>query len=204
MKRCAFALVIAAGLPLAVAVWAQAPAPAPASAPADSATAVAPVAAAAAPAPPAAPASAGKPSRVYYGGGVGFGFWNDYLRLSAEPLVAYKLTPKLSLGVKARYEFIHDSRGVVDYDSHNYGGSVFTRYRILPVAYAHAEYAYMSYDYPLGRQEVPFLLLGGGISKPLSPKTWLTAEVLFDVLQDDNSPYESGDPIVTVGVGVGF
>jgi hypothetical protein len=34
--------------------------------------------------------------------------------------------------------------------------------------------------------------------------TALMVEVLFDVLQDDNSPYEDWSPFVSVGVGVGF
>jgi len=51
---------------------------------------------------------------------------------------------------------------------------------------------------------VPFLLLGGGLVQRISPRTALTVEVLFDVLQDDNSPYDSGEPFVSVGVGVGI
>jgi len=27
---------------------------------------------------------------------------------------------------------------------------------------------------------------------------------LFDVIQDDNSPYENWDPIISIGAGVGF
>jgi hypothetical protein len=35
------------------------------------------------------------------------------------------------------------------------------------------------------REWVPFLLLGGGYIKTLSPRTSVYAEVLFDVLQDE-------------------
>jgi hypothetical protein len=154
------------------------------------------------PAPPPTPAPSEQ--RVYYGGAIGFNFWGDYTRLSIEPFVGYKLKPKLSVGGRVRYEYLNDRRGAVDYDSHNYGGSVFSRYRIVPPLYAQAELAYMSFDYPGGREGVPFLLLGGGYGKPVGRNAWAYVEVLVDVLQDKNSPYEDWEPQVTVGVGVGF
>jgi len=148
--------------------------------------------------------SDGSGPRVYWGGAVGFNFWNDYKRLSIEPLVAYKFDPKLSLGGRVRYEYLKDQRGPVDYDSHNFGASVFSRYRLVPQLYAHAEFAFMSFDYPRGREGVPFLYLGGGYSVPMGSRSWAYVEVLVDVLQDSKSPYEDWDPRVTAGVGVGF
>ncbi len=38
----------------------------------------------------------------------------------------------------------------------------------------------------------------------ISPNVWAYAEVLFDVLNDTNSPYDEWDPWISVGVGVGF
>ena len=54
------------------------------------------------------------------------------------------------------------------------------------------------------RDWVPFLFLGGGYIQPLGDRTWLTVEILFDVLQDDKSPYEDWEPFLSIGVGVGF
>lgn len=150
------------------------------------------------------PAAAPSETRVYYGGAVGFNFWGDYTSLSIEPFVGYKLNPKASVGGRVRYEYLNDKRGQVDYDSHNFGGSVFSRYRLVPPLYAQAEFAYMSFDYPGGREGVPFLLLGGGYGKPVGRNAFAYVEVLVDVLQDQNSPYEDWEPQVTVGVGVGF
>ena len=79
--------------------------------------------------------------------------------------------------------------------------------------YAHAEFAYWSYEnaiditnqgYETERVWVPFLLLGGGFSQMISPNVWAYAEVLFDVLNDTNSPYDEWDPFISIGVGVGF
>lgn len=150
-----------------------------------------------------------KESKIYYGGGIGFSFWGDYFRISVEPMVGYKITPQLSGGIKVTYEYINDSRSSISSTWHNYGGSLLLRYRIIPQLYAHVEYAYMSYQYTVSdftsdRTWVPFLLLGGGYSQQISKNTWAYAQVLFDVIQDENSPYESGDPWISVGVSVGF
>jgi hypothetical protein len=152
----------------------------------------------------AAPATASQPSRIYYGGTVTLSFGST-TRIGIFPMVGYKLTPKISGGVEAGYEW-------VDYgseSSHNYGASVFGRYRMGRNLYAHGEYQAVNYEIYTGpnsssREWVPFLLLGGGYYRMISPRTSVYAEVLFDVLQDDRSPYDNWQPVVSVGVGVGF
>jgi hypothetical protein len=156
-------------------------------------------------------------SKWYYGGNIGFSFWNDYFYLGVYPLVGYKVTPILSLGAKVGYAYISDDRyePFPALNTSNYGGSLFSRYRIIPQIYAHAEFAYWSYEnissfntvnntYNTERYWVPYLLLGGGFSQNVGPNVWLFAEVLFDVINDENSPYESGEPFISFGAGVGF
>jgi hypothetical protein len=153
-----------------------------------------------------------KENRWYYGGTVGFSFWNDYTYIGIYPLVGYKVTPKFSIGGKIGYSYYNYHN--TDLSTHNYGGSVFTRYRVIPQFYLHAEFVYFSYEeqtydlqtrqYGTERNWVPFILLGGGLSQNIGQNVWAYVEVLFDVLQDDNSPYESWDPFISIGVGVGF
>ena len=124
-------------------------------------------------------------------------------------MVGYKITPKLSGGIKIVYEYINDSRYEAARTWHDYGGSLLLRYRIIPSVYAHAEYAYMSYqvtvkNYTSERDWVPFLLLGGGYSQLVGGNTWAYVQVLFDVIQDEKSPYDTSDPFISVGVSVGF
>lgn len=157
-----------------------------------------------------------EPSKWYYGGNVGFNFWGDYFYLSVNPLVGYQVSPKFSVGGKIHYSYINDSRSELgDFTSHNYGASIFTRYRPIYQAYLHAEFAYASYENPTSfnistkswesdRTWVPFLLLGGGFVQNIGPNASVYAEVLFDVIQDENSPYEDWDPIISVGAGIGF
>ena len=151
-------------------------------------------------------------SKWYYGGTVGFSFWNDYTYIGIYPLVGYKVTPKFSIGGKIGYSYYnyHDT----DLSTDNYGGSVFTRYRVIPQFYLHGEFVYFSYEqqtydranmeYVTERNWVPFILLGGGLSQNIGQNVWAYVEILFDVLQDENSPYEGWEPFISIGVGVGF
>jgi hypothetical protein len=159
-----------------------------------------------------------QPSKWYYGGTVGFNFWGDYFYLSVNPLVGYQVSPKFSVGGKLQYAYINDSRyDPLELTSHNYGASIFSRFRPIKQIYFHAELAYASYeDYTIydplvgepyaesERNWVPFLLLGGGLVQQIGPNASVYVEVLFDVIQDENSPYEEWDPIISVGAGVGF
>ena len=145
---------------------------------------------------------------IYFGGGIGFSFGN-YTRISVKPIVGYKITPKLSVGLSVEYEYITDKRYSSTLTASNYGGSIFSRFRVIPQLFLHAEFAYMSYQYRVSdftsdRTGVPFLFVGAGFSQQISPGVWAYAQVLFDVLQDSNSPYKEWEPFYSVGVGVGF
>lgn len=158
-----------------------------------------------------------QPSKWYYGGTVGFNFWGDYFYLSVNPLVGYQVSPKISVGGKLQYAYINDKRYAgLELTSHNYGAGIFTRYRPIYQIYLHAEFDYASYeDYTIydplvgdpyaesERNWVPFLLLGGGFVQHVGPNASVYVEVLFDVLQNENSPY-GWDPIISIGGGVGF
>jgi hypothetical protein len=139
---------------------------------------------------------------------LGFSFGN-YTMIAVRPLIGYKVTPKLSAGLKFSYEYIQDKRYSETYTTSNYGVSVFSRYRIVPQLYVHAEYAAFNYELynPLGesnREWVPFLFVGAGYSQPIGGNAWLNAQVLFDVLQSSKSPYNDWEPFYSIGVGVGF
>jgi len=142
-------------------------------------------------------------SKLYYGGYMSLSF-GSYTIVGIEPMVGYKVTPKFSLGASLSYEY----SSYKDVSASNYGGSVFTRYRIHPRVYTHAEFSTINYEIyqfiETERKWVPFLFLGGGLSQPITKNTWFTAQVLFDVINSDNSPYKSWEPFFSVGIGVGF
>jgi len=147
-------------------------------------------------------------SKVYYGGYVNLSF-GTYTSIGVEPMIAYKITPILSTGTKLSYEYLRYKEGAYVYEENNYGFSLFSRLRVTPQFYAHAEFSSENYkfynDFGEGeRQWVPFLFLGGGYSVPVSYNTWFTTQILFDVLQNENSPYADWEPFFSVGFGVGF
>ena len=134
----------------------------------------------------------------------------SYTVICIEPIIGYKLTPKLSAGLKVQYNYIEDDRYAISRTTSTYGGSIFGLYLVTPKFYAQAELASNNYEYfyfngsSAGRDWVPFLYLGGGFIQPLSERTWLNVQILFDVLQDDKSPYEDWEPFFSIGVGAGF
>lgn len=147
-------------------------------------------------------------NKVYYGGYLNLSF-GSYTAIGVEPLIGYKITPKFSVGGKVSYTYVNDKRYSQDYSTSNYGLSLFSRYRISPRLYAHVEYSAMNYKLYNSMEEsdrewVSFLFVGGGFSQPITKNSWLTAQVLFDVLQNENSPYKNWEPFFSVGVGVGF
>ncbi len=150
--------------------------------------------------------------KLYFGGQLGFTI-GTYTSISIWPLVGYKATPKLSFGLQPGYEYISYDYFGLDYSASNYGIRAFSRYRFIPQLYGHAEFAYINYELATDivnneiiteREFVPFLFLGGGFSQPIAGNAYMYAQVLFDVLQDKNSPYQAGEPFWSIGVVAGF
>jgi len=175
---------------------------------AGAALAAAPVAAAPALAPvdSAGADSAKTPSRFYYGGGIGLSVSKRLTQIGLQPHVGYKLSPKTSLGARLRYEYFKDSRNEPTAESHSYGGGVFSRYRFTRQVYGQAELAFTQYDWSnsRGSVSVPSFLIGGGYAQPIAAKTYLTVDVMFDLIQDEDSPYKDGSPRVTTGITANF
>lgn len=148
--------------------------------------------------------------RLWFGGGVSLMF-GTVTNLGVAPLVGYKVDPKgrLSTGLGMNYYYFSDNRYQPAYESSSYGWSVFSRYRVIPQVYLHAEYNAQNYELyspftdATTREWVPFLLVGGGYAQQLGGRSFLTFQVLWDLIQDSRSPYGS-QPFITAGVGVGF
>lgn len=146
--------------------------------------------------------------KMYYGGYINFSF-GTYTTIGIEPMVGYKIIPRLSLGAKIRYDYVQYNGSGTDYSYSNYGGSIFARLSVIKNLYLHAEYA--GYNYPMNygtesedRVWVPYLFVGAGFNQPLGGRASLNAQILFDVLQNDKSPYRDWEPFYSVGVSVGF
>lgn len=146
---------------------------------------------------------------LYFGGAIHLSF-GDYTVIGVEPILGYRITPKLSAGVSARYDYIKDSRYTPTRETSQYGGSVFGRYRITDALYAQIEPASYNTEQfdtdgsSAGREWVPYLFMGAGYRQPLSERSWIYAQLLFDVLQDNKSPYDDWTPFLSIGIGAGL
>ncbi len=179
--------------------------------PQDSVITAQPVVAEAAPAPAPVPAPKKKKSvkdKLYFGGYLNLSL-GSYTMIGIEPMVGYNIIPRLSVGAKIRYDYIQDKRYSQTYTSSNYGASIFTRLKVFRGLYAHAEYAGYNYEYynafeESNREWIPFLFVGAGYTLRVGKRSSVMAQVLFDVLQNEKSPYKSWEPFYSVGIGVGF
>jgi hypothetical protein len=148
-------------------------------------------------------------NKVYYGGYTNFSF-GKYSVIGGDVLIAYKLFPKFSIGGKFSYEYFKNKNYSPTREGSNWGVGAFTRLRILRRWYAHLEFSEMSYKLydetgdNSNRQWISFLLVGGGFSQPIAKNVSINAEILWDVLQNDDSPYKTVEPMVNIGIGVGF
>lgn len=151
--------------------------------------------------------------KIYFGGDFVFTI-GTYTSIGIWPLVGYKVTPKLSVGLQPGYEYIkYESYYGSDYETSNYGARLFTRYRVIPAAYAHVEFAGINYklrfqnlagDIYEERTWVPFLFVGGGLSQLVGGSTYAYVQVLYDVMQDENSPFSSNELFWSIGIMAGF
>lgn len=100
---------------------------------------------------------------LWYGGGVGLSFSSagvgvsgSTFSLGLSPMVGYKITPIFSVGPRLEFTYTNGrfrqspSLPVAKYNGLDYGIGAFTRLKILPVIFAHAELSYLSLQYPIG------------------------------------------------------
>ena len=155
--------------------------------------------------------------KIYFGGNLGLSF-GTVTSIAIEPLIGWKWTPKLSSGLVLSYWYFKDNRYVPEYESSSYGYRLFTRYRVIPQIYLHAEWAQFFYDNiydpeaafsdpsdPFVKASVPYLFLGGGLSQPMGSNAHFFIQVLYEVIQDRRSVYRSNNDIyISMGVAAGF
>lgn len=150
---------------------------------------------------------------IFYGGNVHFWLWNEYYYIGVFPLAGYNFTEQFSAGIRVGYAYVSDGRLNPTLNSSNYGAGAFLRYKFIPQIFAKAEFIYFNFErainilpsgYTTRRYDVPMILLGAGYIHQVNRNLSVFAEVSFDVLQDSNSPFDSWDPFISVGVGVGL
>lgn len=90
---------------------------------------------------------------LWYGGSFNLGFSSNSIeklfQIGVSPMVGYKITPKFSLGPRASINYIdyriRSSGQVESAGFANYGIGAFSRYKIVPIIFAHVEYERENY-----------------------------------------------------------
>lgn len=156
-------------------------------------------------------------SKCAVGGNFSLQFGNiTYIDIS--PALIYHANDRLSIGVGPIYQFLRlrDYWYIGQDDRYNtYGGRIFSRYVLFEELlsdgdlFAHAEYQYLNvdaYDELFGgsfRTDVNVFLVGGGFRQRLGLRSFLYIGVLYDIIQDRNSPYYNR-PVYQIGFGIGL
>ncbi len=147
--------------------------------------------------------------RVYTGGGIGLQFGSQTF-VNISPLVGYRLTEKLSVGLSATYIYYRykNPNPAFSYSSNIYGGSVFSRYLIFENLFAHVEYEVLRLEARdnvsrlLGTKDVTSILVGGGYRQMLGDRSSINLILLYNLNETTYSPYQN--PIIRISFGIGI
>jgi hypothetical protein len=125
--------------------------------------------------------------RVYFGGGFGLSGGNGGGLISLSPLIGYMLTPKLSGGVGATYQYYKFG----DFTDNRYGGQFFLRMNTFRTVFLYASYEFFNYstgyNFEGPRRTVTRFPIGAGISQPIGPRSSLNFLAAYDVLWDQTA-----------------
>ena len=159
---------------------------------------------------------------LFTGGGISLGFSNNSFQAGASPVLGYNLASWVDAGVAVNYNYasFHDVNYVNDkLRESTYGGGIFAKLYPLPFLFIHSqfEHNFTTQKYLSGngqpseknKVEANSLLLGLGYAGDRyanSGRPFFYISLLFDVLNNEFSPYSSSDgrilPILRGGVQV--
>lgn len=168
----------------------------------------------------AAQGQSGFLDKVFVGGGLGAGF-GDYTFINVSPIIGYRVSPKLSIGMRLMYQyttfeyFDYADQRWKDYSGNDFGIGGFARYMLFGPVYLQAEYEHLSYEalYRSGesrRDNFDSFMAGGGIAQPIGRKASVFLTLMYNFSYENfntsnvyRSPYNS-PWVVRVGIAAGF
>lgn len=158
--------------------------------------------------------------KLYTGGNFGFRTSNGLIFFEISPMLGYKINERLSAGISAKYFYwgaLNNSNPFVSYKY--YGGGIFSRYAITESIIAAAEYELLNVE-DLNPNNLSYgkrtfanvLLLGAGYNNTIANNINLQFYLLYDVIDDANSPYRynylfgpNGIPVIyRIGFSIGI
>jgi len=164
------------------------------------------------------------PANLVLGGGVNVLFGSGYADLGLSPIVGYRFTPSFIAGVGLGYQYFqqpdayYSTQYTTYYDKENIiYPNIWARYFVWKGVYvaSQLEYDLIKFNAPnfdpinnviysqTANVNATCLLVGAGIKQPLGGRAVFYVELMYDVLQQQYSPYLN-TIIPRAGIGVGF
>ncbi|MCT4579860.1 MAG: hypothetical protein N4A35_00460 [Flavobacteriales bacterium] len=158
--------------------------------------------------------------KLFTGGNFGFNISNGLMYLELAPILGYKVSDNFSTGISGKYLYWGPTNSNSPFLSYKYyGGGLFGRYRISPSILASAEYELLNVQ-DLNPNSGSYgertfsnvFLLGAGYSNEIANNLNVQLFLLYDVIDDPNSPYRynyifgpNGVPVIyRIGFSLGF
>lgn len=168
-------------------------------------------------------------NRLFVGGGLGGGsLLNGGFFVAASPTVGYAFTDRLHAGFSMGMNYFRNSYNYNNYinggietfveSGFHYSPSFFARYFPLDFLFLQIRPEYNSFKYfdtpgvdnntglLIGnpqRLNVPSFLVGAGYAQRLGGISYVTVSVMYDILQNQNSPYYR-QPVFGGGLALGL
>jgi len=166
------------------------------------------------------------PGKIIFGGGLGLSF-GTVTSIAVSPVVGYRITDHFAAGISLGYQYLnvrdYYSFGVnyYPYRASIYSGGVWARYLVWKNLFVQTQYEHNFMSFREYREQwdqsqekntvvsgnvrynAPSLLVGAGIRLPMTDRVSLVVMGLYDVIQDQYSPYR-GRIDLRIGVNVGF
>jgi hypothetical protein len=162
-------------------------------------------------------------ANLFLGGSLSFGFGTDNFNVGGSPEIGYSLNKWLDAGVLVNLNYNYTKAdpyydGNISFKSFNYGGGVFARAYVLPFLFftVQPEYNWIDYTYTdmnfnpstttKYNTTAPSLLLGIGYGRRVVGQSGFYIALLFDALDNVNSPYNdiNGHPLPVFRAGFDF
>jgi hypothetical protein len=160
-------------------------------------------------------------SRLFTGGNFGMQFGNATL-VDISPLIGYRVTEDIDAGISLTYKYFNyrdrfyfkPSNQYFDQKANIFGGSIFGRYYITEIIFAHVEIEYLDYTgdtynlYNNGvvkgseNKGITSIFVGGGYKQEIGSNSFFTFMLLYNLNETNDSPYTN--PVIRVGFGLGL
>ena len=160
--------------------------------------------------------------RLFTGGSISFGLGNNTFQIGANPVFGYSLAKWVDAGVVVNYNYSSYRNVLTSNDklrNSTYGGGAFTRLYPLRFLFAHIQFEHnfikQKYiptngaDKETNNVDANSMLVGAGVATERYPgdsRPFFYLAILFDLLDEDASPYTRADgtrmPILRAGIQV--